>query len=273
MARALATMTASRCKQAWRATDSPPPSPSAKAFTLVELLTIIALVAVLATLATSSIAGAKLRSQQTACSGNLRQIAVATEVYTTGTGKRPRSVSRLTQRATWLAETRILLCPSDPALRTSRSTNAAWGNVANASQEPWNIDRTAFGNPETGSWQAELAESVESASFSYLHTLGWRLHAWQRLSSLGREAGIAVCQLHGVKVPAASLPTGTAKPYMNWEGRTFRAQRDGAVVPRKIFRSAGTGGVGGELTTTAAQPVPGADYPWEFYADSVPPER
>lgn len=242
-------------------------------FTLVELLTIIALVAVLATLVTSSIAGAKLRSQQTFCAGNLRQIAVATEVYASETGKRPRSVSRLIQRSAWLADARALLCPSDPSLRTPGSTNSAWGNVANASQEPWNMNRTGFVSPENGSWQAELAESVETASFSYLHTLGWRLPAWQRLTSLGKEAGIAVCQLHGVKVPAASLPNANSKPYMNWEGRTFRAQRDGAVVPRKIFRSAGFGGAAAELTTTAVPPAPGTDYPWEFYADSVPADR
>jgi type II secretory pathway pseudopilin PulG len=239
----------------------------------VELLTILALLAVLATLATSSVAGAKLRSQQTVCTGNLRQLALAAEIYSAETGKRPRSVSRLTHRAAWLAEPKTLLCPSDPALRTPGSTNATWGNIANASQEPWNMDRTAFGNPENGSWQIELAESVESVSFSYLHTLGWRRQAWQRLSTAGPTAGVAVCQLHGVKVPATSLPAAAIKPYMNWEGRTFRAQRDGAVVPRKIFRSAGTGGVGTELTTTAIQPAPGSDYPWEFYADAVPLER
>jgi prepilin-type N-terminal cleavage/methylation domain-containing protein len=242
------------------------------AFTLVELLTVLALIAVLATLVASSIAGAKLRAQQTVCSGNLRQLITAIEIYTRETGKRPRSVTRLSQRSNWVAEPRILLCPSDPATRVVASTNTAWGNVANASQEPWNLDRTLFGNPETGSWQAELSESVESVSFSYLHTLGWRKQAWQRLTATGKDAGLAVCQLHGVKVPPSSLPPG-AKPFLLWEGQTYRAQQDGSVVPRKIFRSSGNPGPGGEITTTAVQPAPGTEYPWEFYLDSVPPQR
>ncbi len=248
------------------------PDGSAAAFTRVELMTILALIAVLATLVASSVAGAKLRAQQAVCSGNLRQLGAAIDIYAADTGKRPRSVSRLSQRETWLASPRLLLCPTDPAFRANAATNAHWGNVANASQEPWDLDREAFANPETGSWQSELSESVETVPFSYLHTLGWRRQAWERLSLAGPEAGLAVCQLHGVRVPTASVPAGT-KPFLLWEGQTYRARRDGAVVPRRIFRSSGLLGTGTELTTTAVQPPPGTDYPWEFYLDSPPPER
>lgn len=245
-------------------------------FTMVEMLTVIALIAVLATLVTSSVAGAKLRSQQTVCMSNLRQLALAVEIYSDDTGKRPRSVTRLTQRPSWLGSRGVLLCPSDVAINSpavpspDRTNHVAWGNVANASQEPWLEANEAVRSPETGSWQAELAESEESVAFSYLHPLGWRKQAWQRLSSLGSQAGTGVCQLHGVKVPRASLPA-EAKPYLNFEGRTFRAQRDGAVVQRKIFRTPTTGQ---SASTTTANPTGRlADYPWEFYADSVPPAR
>ncbi len=243
-----------------------------RGFTLVELLTILALVAVLATLVASAVAGAKLRAQQTVCSDNLRQLLTAIEVYNRETGKRPRSVTRLSQQGRWLAEARLLICPTDPAGRNPGSTNAAWGNVANASQEPWEVERGPLADPETGSWQSELTESVETVSFSYLHTLGWRKQAWQRLTEAGKEAGLAVCQLHGVRVTPTALTAG-AKPYLSWEGQTYRAQRDGAVVSRRIFRSSGLPGGGSEVTTTAVQPAPGTDYPWEFYVDSVPPQR
>ncbi len=239
---------------------------------MVELLTILALIAVLATLIASAVAGAKLRAQQAVCSDNLRQLITAIEVYSRETGKRPRSATRLTHHGRWLADARLLICPTDPAGRNAGSTNAAWGNVANASQEPWEVERGPFADPETGSWQSELSESVETVSFSYLHTLGWRRQAWQRLADAGKEAGLAVCQLHGVRVPPTALTAG-AKPYLSWEGQTYRAQRDGAVVSRRIFRSSGVPGAGSEVTTTAVQPAPGTDYPWEFYVDSVPPQR
>lgn len=251
-----------------------PRSSFARGFTMVELLTVIAIVAVLATLIASSVAGAKLRSQQAVCMGNLRQIALAVEIYSDDTGKRPRSVTRLTQRPSWLAHPRVLLCPGDPALRNpvapQRGTNPpAWGNFANASQEPWLDASGGIREPETGSWQAELAEAEETVTFSYLHALGWRKQAWQRLVAVGSDAGVAVCQLHGVKVPRASLPAD-AKPFLNYEGRTLRAQRDGAVVPRKIFRSLASSP---DASTSAGQVNRSADYPWEFYADSVPPLR
>jgi len=243
-----------------------------RGFTLVELLTLLAMVAVLATLIASAAAGAKLRTQQTVCSDNLRQLITASDVYARETGKRPRSVTRLSQQGRWLSERRLLICPTDSAGRTPGATNAAWGNVANASQEPWEVERGPLADPESGSWQSELSESVETVAFSYLHTFGWRKQAWQRLTEAGKEAGLAVCQLHGVRVTPTALTAG-AKPYLSWEGQTYRAQRDGAVVSRRIFRSSGVPGSGSEVTTTAVQPAPGTDYPWEFYVDSVPPQR
>jgi len=241
-------------------------------FTLVELLTVIAIIAVLATLLTSALAGAKLRSQQALCMGNLRQVALAVEMYHDDTTRRPRTVTRLTERPTWLGNPRALLCPSDPALKNPaaaagrRGTNAPvqmWGNLANASQEPWLEPHQR--EAESGSWQTELLELEEKVSFSYLHPLAWNRPAWQRLLAVGGQMGTAVCQLHGIKVPGGPQ-SSVARPFMNYEGQFFRAQRDGAVVPRKIFRTPGDSPI-----TTA--PARESDYPWEFYVDSVPPIR
>lgn len=241
-----------------------------RAFTLIELLTVIGILGVLATLTASAMANAKVRSQQVVCLGNLHQVAVAVEAYTDDTGKRPRSVSRLTLRPSWLGTAKSLLCPADPALVRSQSsssgTNPAWGNLANASQEPW--PTSELRDPESGSWQAEIQEKEERVAFSYLHPLGWPKAAWQKLAGQGNQVGTAICQLHGVRMPTGNTTTDQ-RPYMTFEGRTFRAQRDGSVVRRKIFRNPPTAGT---LPTTTAPPR-ALDYPWEFYTDSPPVTR
>jgi hypothetical protein len=149
------------------------------------------------------------------------------------------------------------LCPADPALRRpegpQRATNLFWGNIANASQEPW--IQSDLRDPELGSWAAELAEVQESEPFSYLHPLSWRREAWQRLAVLGPEIGVAVCQLHGVRIPAAVTVPGF-KHFLQYEGQLFRIQHDGQVVQRKVFRPG----------ATPEKPA-GSDYPWEFYTD------
>ena len=239
------------------------PTVSRAAFTLIELLTVIAIIGVLATLLASTLASAKIRAQQTTCLGNLHQIALAVEIYTDDAGRRPRSMTRLTQRPALLGAGRTLLCPSDPALRQTRNsrgqTNLAWGNLANASQEP--ESDVSLKDPEAGSWQAEIADKEERVQFSYLHPLGWAKAAWLKLIAQGNQVGTAVCQLHGVRTASDHNPFDH-RPYADYEGRTLRAQRDGGVVLRKIFRSS-------PQSTTTSPPKP-ADYPWDFYTDNPP---
>lgn len=238
------------------------------AFTLIELLTVIAIIGVLATLLASALASAKTRSQQTVCLGNLHQIALAVTLYSDDAGRRPRSLTRLTLRPALLGSGKPLLCPSDPALRHPRDdrgrTNQAWGNLANASQEPGT--EANYKDPEAGSWQAELAEKEERVQFSYLHPLGWSRPAWLKLIAQGNQVGLAVCQLHGVRTQAGSS-SAEHRPYMDFEGRTLRAQRDGSVVQRKIFR----GPLGGVSSTVP--PSASADYPWDFYTDNPPASK
>jgi hypothetical protein len=230
------------------------------AFSSVELMSLLALAGVLLTLVSSMVANARIRGQRTVCMDNLRLVGRAVNAYTEENAKRPRSFTRVMAGLPGIVAPRNFLCPSDPALRGAagkeRVTNSFWGNFANTSQEPWNqID---LREPESGSWSAELTEVKETEPFSYLHPLGWRRQAWQRLLGQGKDFGIAVCQLHGVRVPPAPGAVGF-KPYLQYEGEVFRGTHEGSVVKRKVFRP-GTGTEG----------PPGTDYPWEFYMDAVP---
>lgn len=231
------------------------------AFSSVELMSLLAMAGVLMTLVASMVGNARIRRQQTVCMANLRRVSGAVHDYAEQNAKRPRSFSRVIAALSGTGSPRDFVCPSDPALRgpaeKERMTNSFWGNYANASQEPWT--QTDLREPESGSWSAELAETRETEPFSYLHPLGWRKQAWQRLLAQGADLGIAVCQLHGVKVPPAPGSVGF-KPYLQYEGEVYRARDDGSVVTRKVFRPGAT-----------TEGPPGTDYPWDFYMDGGSP--
>jgi len=250
-------------------------------FTLVELLTVIAIVAVMATLLFSAVSGARTRSNQVVCRNNLRQAAVAVEMYQDDMGRRPRSFTRLATKPSIIRNPRVFLCPADPVLKSVQGaagrSNVFWGNRVNASQEPA-LGRTSA--PEEGSWEQEIRETTESIPFSYLHPLAWRRDAWTRLmQGRGNQVGVVACQLHGLRSPVQGH-----RPFTQFEGQTLRAQRDGAVIPRKIFRTmAAPNGIPsyGAPTRAMTDPVEGTltvlmsddDYPWEFYTDAVPQPR
>lgn len=252
---------------------------STSAFTVVELLTVVAIVAVIATLLSSAMASARRRSQQVVCRNNLRQVALAVEMYQDETSRRPRSVTRLVTRPSLLPAAKVLVCPADPGARHPGATSpsSGWGNQVNASQEP---SAGRMGTPEEGSWENEVREVSEHVAFSYLHPLSWRREAWQRLmQGKASHVGTVACQLHGVRSP---LPGH--RPFTEFEGQTLRAQRDGAVVGRKIFRVPLAPPPTASPTLpppTYAVPVAGAltvplddqAYPWEFYADHPPVVR
>lgn len=259
---------------------SPPRHSAASAFTVVELLTVVAIVAVIATLLSSAMAGARRRSHQVVCRNNLRQVALAVETYQDETSRRPRSVTRLATRPSLLPAAKVLVCPADPGVRQpgGASPSSCWGNRVNATQEP---SSGRVGTPEEGSWENEVREVSEHVAFSYLHPLSWRREAWQRLTQgKASQVGTIACQLHGVRSPSPGH-----RPFTEFEGQTLRAQRDGAVVGRKIFRvplasppavasptppqPAYAAPVAGTLTV----PLDDHAYPWEFYADHPPVVR
>lgn len=234
------------------------------AFSMVELLTLLAVVGVAATLAASTVARAAARTRQVQCVDNLRQVAVATELYSKETLKRPRSLSQLAARSNPLDRGRRILCPSDrlhpaPAEVPGGPTNRllGWGNRANASQQPtWVLQQR---DPDGQTFDQEFRETAEPLEFSYLHPFAWRRAAWMRLAGNGPQAGLAVCQLHGIALRKEAQ--GTAS-HLDYEGRTLRVQQDGEVVQRRVLRPEGPSPAAG-----FGRGDPQEDYPWDLYLD------
>jgi len=244
------------------------PRRRAGGFSLVELLTVAAVLGVMATLAASGVARAAARVREGQCVDNLRQIALATELYLKETGRRPRSLSRLALKSNPLARGGRILCPGDPVTRFPDRTGAAgtnelrgWGNRANGSQQPiWAMQQR---DPDGVSFDLELRETEETREFSYLHAFGWRRPAWEKLAVAGGgQAGLAVCQLHGI---ALKKETQGRASHQDFEGKTLRVQRDGGVVSRRILHVDSPSG----MASTAPEVE---DYPWDLYLD-VPPPR
>lgn len=236
---------------------------SRAAFTLIELLTVVAIIGVLATLILAAVSRARTRAHETTCLGNLRQIALAAEIYISDNHKRPRSFTRLINKPGPLENSRAVICPADPGLKMRTAVRqgtsnelTGWGNRANSSQQPiWALQQR---DPDGVSYETELRDMEESYCFSYLHVFGWRRPAWEKLESAGETPGLSVCQLHGIALRKESHGAGT---YLDYEGKTLRARRDGSVAPRRILRPEPQNG----SNTPATE-----DYPWDLYLDNPP---
>ena len=183
------------------------------AFTLVELLTVIAIVAVLASLLMTAVASAKKKSRTAVCTFNLHQISLALDMYLDDFGKRPPRVDDLVN-GKYLPTSRSLLCPEDK--------KGNWGRLVES--VPSGSSIVFF--PPIGGSPTGLSEPVK---YSYLlHPLSWDEATWDRLMQAGGSAGVAACQLHG-------LGKQDVPDVRSYSGLLLRAQRDGAVVRRRLF--------------------------------------
>ncbi|MEN9734916.1 MAG: hypothetical protein RLZ45_2911 [Verrucomicrobiota bacterium] len=235
-----------------------PHQPWTQGFTRIELATLVAMAAVLATLLSAFLSNSRIHGRLTTCSEHLKRVVEAVDGYEHQTSRRPRALSRVMPPSVRADRDNPFLCPADPAWRMTGTSNLFWGTIANASQEPW-AGQGDLREPESGSWAAELAEVNETEPFSYLHPLSWRRDAWRRLAVLGPETGIAVCQLHGVRVPNPTT-SPDFRAFRQYEGLLLRGSHDGSVVRRRVFKA-------GFAIEAPAKP----QYPWEFYSDAPPP--
>jgi hypothetical protein len=113
-----------------------------------------------------------------------------------------------------------------------------------------------------------VATDDESIRYSCLHPLPWQFGAWNTLSDLGFNAGIAACQLHGVGKPDPASPS-----IHDYEGLVLRARRDTAVVRTHVYWASAAvspPGVSPPFGAVAARDMMTPDYPWLFFVDSIP---
>ena len=207
-------------------------TPRAAAFTLVELLTVIAVIAVLASLLMTAVASANKKSRTAVCTFNLHQISLALDMYLDDFGKRPPSVDDLVS-GKYLPAPRSLLCPEDKTGNWGRLVQT--GNLFSFSSQ-------------LGGTPAALNEPVK---YSYLlHPLSWDDGMWDRLMQAGGSAGVAACQLHG-------LGKQDVPDVHSFSGLLLRAQRDGAVVRRRLFWTSEAPSIGavGAIATSFGTPA------------------
>ena len=208
--------------------------------------------AVLMTLLLTAVNAARKKSHQARCMANLHQISLALTMYLDDFQQRPPRFDPLVA-GRYLAAAEALVCPQD------RTGN--WGGLVNGSGV-----FSAVLLPVSGSTNSWLA-------FSYLNPLGWDDTAWARLMKAGSLAGVATCQLHGLGQPNTAAPS-----IQDFEGLTLRAQRDGAVVQRKVFWASTVllppptfVNLTPDMGTPALTPPAGGDYPWPLFVDELPP--
>jgi len=216
--------------------------PRASAFTLVELLTVIAIIAVLASLLMTAVVSAKKRSRTAVCTFNLHQISLALNMYLDDFEKRPPAVDELVS-SKYLPTTRSLLCPED------KTEN--WGRLVQSGS----LTNVIIMSPAPSG----MAGPVK---YSYLmHPLIWDEAAWNRLLRVGGGAGVAACQLHG-------LGKQDVPDVHSFSGLLLRAQRDGAVVRRRLFWTTTLPPGGDPAVTFSGAGTSVSDlYPIQIYLD------
>jgi prepilin-type N-terminal cleavage/methylation domain-containing protein len=225
-------------------------APHAAAFTLVELLTVMAIIGVLASLLMTAVASAKKKSRTAICTANLHQISLALDMYLDDFGKRPPGVDELVN-GKYLPAPRSLLCPEDKT--------GNWGRLVQTGD-------FVFVGVQASTAPVTLNEPVK---YSYLlHPLSWDDETWNRLMQAGGSAGVAACQLHG-------LGKQDVPDVKSFSGLLLRAQRDGAVVRRRVFWTTEVQPISAlpdgtfvtSLSFSGGSSVLSAQYPLQIYLD------
>lgn len=206
-------------------------------FTLVELLTVVAIVAVLATLLSSGLVSAKRKARKAASTSNLRQIALAINLYEDDQGRRPDFYRAMVDRG--YINARVLHCPED------RTTN--WAGLFDAS----------FRDTTPSRGQAGLVADFSELPHSYFESFSRSDEAWNEIMRTP-SGGVAACQLHGIGRVNPENPSLT-----DFQGLILRALKDGAVVSRQKFWTSNTEDLAPSFGTSTFN----SDF--DFFVDAV----
>lgn len=133
--------------------------PLKRAFTLIELLVVIAIIAILAAMLLPALAKAKAKAKQTACMNNLREIGIATVIYTGDYNQYPASYSPNNYSYVWM--TRLF--------SNMGNNHAAFSCPAAATYTWWdtNLNKSLGGNGENGVYSAWTVTPGSSFSLGY----------------------------------------------------------------------------------------------------------
>ena len=188
-------------------------------FTLVELLTVIAIIAVLATLTSATLVNAQRKGRKAVSTSNLRQIAVAFNIYVDDHSKRPATFREMT-RSKYVSEA-VLLCPEDRIHRN-------WAGLLEA-QDSGRMPDPIVLLPGTDAPTTEQPQESD-VPHSYFKSFDYLDRIWQPIerSAMG---GIAACQLHGIGRQNKDVPPTLG----DYQGLVLRALKDGSVVTRQVF--------------------------------------
>ncbi len=183
-------------------------------FTLIELLTVVAIIAVLATLLSSALSTAKRKARQSVSVGNLRQIALAFNMYQDDHRKRPANFAAMVQEK--LLTEKSLICAED------KLTGNWAGLIEDAAS--FNGNKSAFvGNAADNSVVPEVPHS-------YFKAFDVSDETWDQIEK-SPLAGIAACQLHGIGRQSVDV----APSLQAYQGLVLRALKDTSVVTRQVF--------------------------------------
>lgn len=220
---------------------------------MIELLTVIAILAVLATLISAALGSAQRQGRKAVSTSNLRQIALAFNLYLDDHQKRPSAFRQLV--AARLLTERVLLCPEDRIVKN-------WAGLIestdfNRMPAPV-VDAPNAARPDQNKFPSEVAHS-------YFKSFDYRDEIWQDIDN-NLFAGIAACQLHGLGRQHKDQPPALEA----YQGLVLRVLKDASVVTRQIFWNApgfdeGMGPGASQSTNTL-----GASSPLALFLDPKP---
>lgn len=238
-------------------------SRSAFGFTLIELLVVIAIIAILAAILFPVFARARAKAQQSSCLSNVKQLALATLMYTSDNDEMlpvnvyssgGKSIRWAEAISPYVKNTQIFLCPTDPkpagsATSTNPIVSTSYG--VNLSTTSWGMAGVGWDQPYRVSRSmlrfAYPAERMLIAESNTALPYGWAC-SWCQASCVSYVANwhnegvnLAFTDGHVKWLAKAAVPlVGPGGNGMNWPATTT----DPTEIAAAVFW---TGGIPSEV--------------------------